>query len=312
MLRGHVFKSQTFANEIFAIFIDTFLDGKMGIIKGCELSNTNNTATIGEGIFCIKGRFLDIIGNETINISANGYYSLVCEIDLSKENTKEHFNQGSIKVISETSTYPTLIQQDLNNGETLYQYEFARFRKTDNEITDFTDRRTYLNFGSIYGKINSDANALINLLQQNGQLLIDSLEQEIQNVRDESAFILKTIIVTDSNVDINNYVVEGRYFFGSDVTFINAPNGIVNGFLDVYEARAFIKQTWHRGGTINSNDYDTFIRTQINSKWSDWQKFTTHKDLETKLKSKQNSVLSGTATPSNSLGNNGDIYFQYE
>ena len=71
MLRGHVFKNQTFANEIFAIFIDTFLDGNMGIVKGCKLSNTNNSVTIGEGCFCIKGRFLEILGNETINISGN-------------------------------------------------------------------------------------------------------------------------------------------------------------------------------------------------------------------------------------------------
>lgn len=181
MLRGHVFKSQTFANEIFAIFIDTFLDGNMGVAKGCELSKTNNSVTIGEGVFCIKGRFLDIIGNETINISENGYYSLVCEIDLSKENTKEDFNQGSIKVISGATTYPTLTQQDLNNGGTLYQYEFARFRMTDTGITDFVDKRTFLNLTSIYSKIENDATAIINQIQES-----------LDDVLDGSIYVLKT------------------------------------------------------------------------------------------------------------------------
>lgn len=185
MLRGHVFKNQTFANEIFAIFIDTFLDGNMGIVKGCELSNTNNSVTIGEGCFCIKGRFLEILGNETINISGNGYYSLVCEIDLSKENTKEDFLQGNVKVISGTTTYPTLTQQDLNNGGTLYQYEFARFRMTDAGITDFTDRRTFLNLESIYSKISNDAATIINQIQEN-----------LDNVLDGSIYVLKTEVGT--------------------------------------------------------------------------------------------------------------------
>ena len=154
MLRGHVFKSQTFANEAFGLFIDTFLQGNMGIVKGCELSSTNTSVTVGEGYFCIKGRFLQILGDETIEVSDNGYYSLICEIDLSQENTKEDFNQGSIKVVSGSSAYPALTQQDINNNGTVYQYEFARFKVTDSGITEFTDRRTFLNLESIYSKIN--------------------------------------------------------------------------------------------------------------------------------------------------------------
>ena len=33
MLKGHVFKKQRFGNEIFALFIDTFLAQKCGIAK---------------------------------------------------------------------------------------------------------------------------------------------------------------------------------------------------------------------------------------------------------------------------------------
>lgn len=181
MLRGHVFKSQTFANEVFGLFIDTFLQGNMGVVRGCALSNTNATVTIGEGYFDVKGRFLQILGNETVNISDNGYYSLICEIDLTKENTSEDFLQGEIKAISGVSAYPSLTQQDINSGGTMYQYEFARFRKTDNGIIDFTDRRTFLNLESIYTKIDTDTTALL-----------EQIEEALNSVLDESIYLLKT------------------------------------------------------------------------------------------------------------------------
>jgi len=181
MLIGHVFKSQTFKNEAFGVFIDTFLQGNMGVVKGCQLSNTNNSVTIGEGYFCIKGRFLQILGEETIQTTGNGYYSLICEIDLNQENTKEDFNQGSIKVLNSSSAYPTLTQQDINNGGTMYQYEFARFRVTDTGVVDFVDKRTFLNFESIYSKINEDIEAIIN-----------QIEAALNSVLDESIYLLKT------------------------------------------------------------------------------------------------------------------------
>ncbi len=203
MLVGHVFKSQTFKNEAFGLFIDTFLQGNMGVVKGCELSNTNTSVTVGEGYFCIKGRFLQILGDETKEVSSNGYYSLICEIDLSKENTKEEFNQGSIKVVSGTSTYPTLTQQDINNGGTLYQYEFARFRVSDSGIAEFTDRRTFLNLESIYSKINEDATAVLNQIQQ-----------ALDSVLDESIYVLKTDLESEL----------GEYLLKSDIGTIASKN----------------------------------------------------------------------------------------
>ena len=146
MLRGHVFKFQTFANEAFAHFINTFLQGNMGVTKGCELGNTIDSATIGAGYFCVMGRFLEIIGNETIeDITNTGYYNLVCEIDLSKTNTKSELNQATIKVVRNTSGYGNLTKEDLFEGGSIYQYEFARFRVAEAGITDFEDRRTFLN-----------------------------------------------------------------------------------------------------------------------------------------------------------------------
>lgn len=295
MLVGHVFKSQTFKNEAFGLFIDTFLQGNMGVVKGCELYNTNTSVTVGEGYFCIKGRFLQILGDETKEVSSNGYYSLICEIDLSKENTKEDFNQGSIKVVSNTTSYPTITQQDINNGGTMYQYEFARFKVTDNGITDFTDRRTFLNLESIYSKINSDA-----------RLVLNQIQEALDSVLDESIYLLKTKIVKEEGTDLNNYTEEGRYYFSTSVTPTNIPAG-VNGWLEVLTCNEnSIKQIWYRFGTINSNDYMTYVRTKDVNGWSNWRRFVTEQELGT-ISSKNYSR--GTGTPSG--GTDGDLYDQY-
>ena len=228
MLRGHVFQSQIFANEIFGLFIDTFLEGNMGVTNGCELSNTTTSVTIGEGCFCVKGRFLQIIGNETVSISNNGYYSLICEIDLTQENTNENFNQGSIKAISGNNTYPTLVQQNINTGGTMYQYEFARFRKTDNGIIDFSDRRTFLDISSIYSQINSQAS-----------VVLDEIEEALNDVLDESIYLLKTdasetyLSKADANTTYVKKTDVGTIASKNYSTGTGNPSGGSNG--DIYD-----------------------------------------------------------------------------
>ena len=182
MLKGHVFNLQTFTSEAFALFIDKFLNGRSGVATGCALSNTSNSATIGEGYFVVRGRFLQIISGETVSsITANGSYSLICEIDLSKTNTADALNQAVIKVVSNTSNYPELTQQDITATGTIYQYEFARFKVENGSITDFIDRRTFIDFDSIYDVIQNEA-----------QSVLDDIEQALQEVLDGSAYLLKT------------------------------------------------------------------------------------------------------------------------
>lgn len=182
MLKGHVFNLQTFTSEAFAIFIDKFLNGRCGVAKGCELSNTNNSVTIADGYFVIRGRFLEVISGVTVSdITSNGFYSLICEIDLSKTNTADQLNQATIKVISGTSSYPTLIQQDITGTGTVYQYEFARFKIESGSITNFTDKRTFVDFDTIY-----------DVIQNESQKVLNDIEQALQDVLDGSAYLLKS------------------------------------------------------------------------------------------------------------------------
>ena len=190
MLRGHVFKFQTFANEAFAHFIHTFLREKIGVTKGCLVTNTTSSVSIGAGYFCIYGRFLEIVGDETIsNITNTGYYKLVCEIDLSEINTKTELNQASIKLVRGQSSYPNLVQEDLDNGGDVYQYEFARFRVSDNGITDFTDMRTFLNFSSIYEQIMQEFDAMFDAKSAEADALLQEIQDELDGIEDRSGLL---------------------------------------------------------------------------------------------------------------------------
>ena len=203
MLRGHVFKFQTFANEVFAHFINTFLQGHMGVTKGCELTNTNSSVSIDTGYFCVCGRFLEIVGNETIeDITNTGYYRLICEIDLSKTNTTSTLNQAQIKLLRETSTYPTLIQEDLDNGGIVYQYEFAQFRVTDNGITEFVDKRTFLNLSSIYTLITNDFEALFDAKSDAADELLQAIQEELASIEDRSGFITKNGGIISGDLEV--------------------------------------------------------------------------------------------------------------
>lgn len=212
MLRGHVFKFQTFANEAFAHFINVFLQGNMGVTKGCNLSKTNDSVTISAGYFCVMGRFLEIIGNETIeNITNTGYYNLVCEIDLSKTNTKSELNQAVVKTIRNTSGYGTLTKEDLFGDGNIYQYEFARFKVTESGITEFEDKRTFLNLDSIYNLINNNFNKMFDLKNQEAETLLEEIRQELASVIDGSAYLLKNGGgIINGDLEVTNGKIKGN------------------------------------------------------------------------------------------------------
>lgn len=159
MLKGHVFSRQLFGNPIFALFINTFLNGKNGISdnykNGMALSYSGSNVTIQSGAVCIQGRFLEEDTASTISAGTdNAYCKLIIEIDLDKQNTEADFQQGAYKIIKGANSYPNLTQTNIvKNNAGVYQYELARFRTNANGISDFQDMRTFLDFNSIYTEI---------------------------------------------------------------------------------------------------------------------------------------------------------------
>lgn len=164
MLNGHVFKWQRFGNHIFALFIDTFLDGHCGIVNGYKnsmsLTHSGSNVTINSGAICIRGRFLEEDSSTTIDAGTNTLFcKLVVEIDLDKDNTKSEFNQAQYKILVGELGYPALTQEDIvKNNSGKYQYELARFKTGLSGITNFVDKRTFIDFDSIYTELENQSN----------------------------------------------------------------------------------------------------------------------------------------------------------
>lgn len=191
MLKGQVFSEQVFKNEIFALFINTFLNGKNGVSdnfgNGMEVTYSGSNLTIASGAVCIQGRFLQEDVGTTISAGTdNMYCKLVVEIDLDKTNTESDFQQGAYKIVKSANGYPTLTQTNIvKNNSGVYQYELARFRTSSNGISDFQDMRTFLDFDSIY----------------------DEIEQHIQDIDDGSLFLLKSGGTADGDFTFNGDIV---------------------------------------------------------------------------------------------------------
>ena len=77
-----------------------------------------------------------------------------------------------------------------------------------------------------------------------------------------------------TGIDLNNYVDTGVWYFNSSHTPLNLPSGNVNGWLVVLRADSgAIKQFWLRYGTLNTNDFSTYVRTSNGTTWSAWRQF---------------------------------------
>ncbi len=186
MLKGHVFSKQIFENPIFALWIDTLLDGKCGIgpyKNQMKITKSGNTLTVASGTVCIRGRFVEEDTSTPITAGTdNAYCILVIEVNLDKENTESQLNQVSYKIVKGSSSYPTLTKTDIvKNNAGIYQFELARFRTSSSGITDFQDKRTFLSFNSIYTQMQTEYRAIL-----------EQLEEELANVKDGSAYKLKS------------------------------------------------------------------------------------------------------------------------
>ena len=182
MLKGHVFINQNFGNQIFALFINTFLAGNNGIINGYKnsmgLTVSGSQVTVASGALCVQGRFLEEDSSTTLDAGTNdAYCKLVLTINLDRENTSSSFLQGYYEILTGVSDYPSLTQNNIvGTNEGMYQFELARFRTGLSGITNFVDKRTYLDFNSIYAEL---ANQSILLHKSGGTMTGTIVSQDI-------------------------------------------------------------------------------------------------------------------------------------
>ena len=228
MLKGNVFAEQLFENQMFALFFDTMLDQNCGVASnykdGMPITYNGGSVTIGSGAVCIRGRLLEEATSTTLSVGQTSkYHKLVIEIDLDKTNTAESFQQGYYKILTGNSNYPSVTQTDIvKNVSGIYQYELAQFRtNASGNITDFVDKRTFLDIASIYTAIESATTTLLNTIEGNADTLISTLQAEIAGVEDTSEFIMKSQITTLTKT-VTPTSSGGKYY--ATATF-NLPSG---------------------------------------------------------------------------------------
>ena len=140
-IRGITFSKQAVSSNDDSHVYKVLLNGREGKTKGCRMTYGSDDIYISDGYFFAANRLIAIPSAETISTpvvsSGTTYCRLVFEINLAKTNTNAEFNQGAFKILSSTSGYPALTQEDLENGGNVYQMPFAMFTKSVSGIGSF-------------------------------------------------------------------------------------------------------------------------------------------------------------------------------
>lgn len=230
MIRAVTFDKQLLKSEDFAHQVNYFYQGKMGVTRGCTITtNTDGDLVVADGYFTIYGRLIRNVGNTVVDVPAVAsgtlYSILVFEVDLSKENTIDTFNQGSFKIVSNASAYPTLTKQDLDNGGTIYQLEFCRFENKVTGIANLTDTRTILSLSMYtqYSDIINNATTTTSgkvLDARMGKALQDSITTNVQTINTSLTPIDFTNSITYSG-GISTKNVSAKYYPAIKLVVIN-------------------------------------------------------------------------------------------
>ena len=143
MLDGFVFDTRPITSKDWAHYNWVMARKRDGITGGCEMSVSGNDISIADGYFLIRGRMGVVRGTTVVSAptvsSGQVYALLVAKIDLSQTNTASTMNQLTFEVKTNSSAYPTVTQQDLDDTGTIYELAFAKFTISSNGIENFEE-----------------------------------------------------------------------------------------------------------------------------------------------------------------------------
>jgi hypothetical protein len=92
-----------------------------GISSGCALTRSGSSLSIAVGKFIAAGRTARVDEAKTFTLSGSGYDRLVLTIDMSKQNISQRVALD-LENSATLAGFPTLVQNDINNGGTKYQF----------------------------------------------------------------------------------------------------------------------------------------------------------------------------------------------
>ena len=150
--RGITYSKQSVSSKDDSHIYRVLLGGKDGKTRGCKMTFGTDDIYISDGYFFASGKLVEITSAETVSTpivsSGTSYCKLVYETDLSKTNTNTEFKQGSFKILTSSTGYPAITQEDLESGGNIYQLPFARFTKTVEGIGSFVSELETIGFAS--------------------------------------------------------------------------------------------------------------------------------------------------------------------
>ena len=111
-----------------------------GIIRGCALTFTGTSITMGVGSFVVQGAITEIDAAETTDLSApiaNGYVRLIFHVDLDEVPSTTEFTQGwfTYDYSATLSGFSALTQEDINGTGSVYEKEIGVWTMVSSECT---------------------------------------------------------------------------------------------------------------------------------------------------------------------------------
>ena len=110
-----------------------------GILRGCDVTFTSNSITVGDGVFILAGGIISNDGADTIAVTptlTDGYVRLKCRVDMTQEALETGPGQVEwLMEFSTTTTFPALTQEDINGTGSIYEGEIAVLQIVSGNIT---------------------------------------------------------------------------------------------------------------------------------------------------------------------------------
>ena len=169
MLNGKTFDLRTILSKNDAALYQG-LSQYDSILDGCTISITSGAINIASGHFITFGRVTQVDGATTVNletIPSTGYVRLKYVIDLTNAASDVEFTQGAfIYEYSTTTTFPALVQEDIQASGTTYEAEIAVCQIASGALSAIT--RTMPRIVGLNGKLNKAGGTMTGALTLSG------------------------------------------------------------------------------------------------------------------------------------------------
>lgn len=282
-------------------------------LKGDGTDSSNSFYTKDDTDILLSGM------RNTLNQNIRSFSQTIEEIKTSYDDITKDVSLISTQVNSKLNSFSTQIENNNSEVTSVRNYVTQIVEKSNDT---YSKKEIDQLFSSINGKLSglytsSQVDSLVNPLKS--QIAI--LQKKVTDIENNStgssgssssggtAEGLSINYINSGSINLNSYTTAKIFYISSAVSMINAPNNCKDGWLIVLPNEGtgetstgsiYVKQIFLKSGTANTDDYEVYVRTRINSasSFSKWVKMITTKD-----------IIVGSEVPTTL--EEGQIYLQY-